>query len=73
MDNHKGYDTTYPGVEVLPDGTFVLVTYGHWTPNEEPYIMCVRFQLAELDQKAKNAPPIKLSSDHKQLARPAKK
>lgn len=72
MDNHKGYDTTYPGVEILPDGTFVVVTYGHWTPNEEPYIMCVRFKLAELDQKAKIAPLIKLSSDHKHLARPPK-
>ena len=68
MDNKKGYDTTYPGVEVLPDGTFVVVTYGHWTEHEEPYIMCVRFQLSELDAKAANAYEISLSSDFKHLA-----
>lgn len=49
-DNTKGYDTTYPGVEVLPDGTFVITTYGHWTQGEEPYILSVRFKLDELDQ-----------------------
>jgi hypothetical protein len=67
MDNKKGYDTTYPGVEVLPDGTFVVVTYGHWTEYEEPYIMSVRFKLAELDTKAANAPQVLLSSDFKHL------
>ena len=30
MDNHKGADTAYPGVELLPDGTIVTTTYGHW-------------------------------------------
>jgi len=30
MDNHRGHDCAYPGVEVLPDGTFVTTTYGHW-------------------------------------------
>ncbi len=52
-DNTKSYDTTYPGVEVLPDGTFVVTTYGHWTQGEEPYIMSVRFTLDELDAIAK--------------------
>ena len=52
-DNTKGYDTTYPGVEVLPDDTFVVTTYGHWTKGEEPYIMSVRFKLSELDEMAK--------------------
>jgi hypothetical protein len=51
-ENTKGYDTTYPGVEILPDGTFVTTTYGHWTEGEEPYIMSVRFTLEELDQLA---------------------
>ena len=37
MDNTKGADCAYPGVEVLPDGTFVLTTYGHWTQGEQPY------------------------------------
>jgi len=52
-DNTKGYDTTYPGVEVLPDDTFVVTTYGHWTEGEEPYILSVRFKLAELDAMAR--------------------
>ncbi|MEM7454407.1 MAG: sialidase family protein [Planctomycetota bacterium] len=51
-DNKKGYDTTYPGVEILPDGTFVVTTYGHWTEHEEPYILSVRFTLNELDETA---------------------
>ncbi len=49
-DNTKGYDTTYPGVELLPDGTFVTTTYGHWSQGQEPYILSVRFQLTELDE-----------------------
>lgn len=48
-DNTKGYDTTYPGVEVLADGTFVTTTYGHWDQGEAPYILSVRFQLKQLD------------------------
>ncbi|MEX2015634.1 MAG: sialidase family protein [Candidatus Hydrogenedentales bacterium] len=52
MDNHKGQDCAYPGVEVLPDGTFVTTTYGHWTEGESPYVVSVRFTLDELDQKA---------------------
>ena len=52
MDNLEGADTAYPGVEILPDGTVVATTYGHWTPNESPYIMSVRFTFDELDGKA---------------------
>ena len=55
MDNKKGTDTAYPGVEILPDGTFVVTTYGHWTEGEPPYIMSVRFTLDELDAKAAEA------------------
>ncbi|MBM3891961.1 MAG: exo-alpha-sialidase, partial [Verrucomicrobia bacterium] len=54
-DNKKGADTTYPGVEVLPDGTFVVTTYGHWVEGEMPYILSVRFKLAEIDAMAKRA------------------
>jgi hypothetical protein len=68
MDNKKGHDTTYPGVEILPDGTFVTVTYGHWTHGEEPYVMCVRFTLEELDTKAKRALKVKLSDDWKRVS-----
>lgn len=52
MDNKEGSDAAYPGVEILPDGTFVVTTYGHWTEGEEPYIVSVRFNLDELDEKA---------------------
>ena len=52
-DNTKGYDTTYPGVEVLPDGTFVVTTYGHWDKGRAPYIRTCRFKLEQLDTLAK--------------------
>ncbi len=53
MDNHKGGDCAYPGVEVLPDGTLVTTTYGHWIAGEEPFVVSVRLKLAELDTLAK--------------------
>lgn len=46
---YKGYDAAYPGVEVLPDGTFVVTTYGHWTEGEPSYILSIRLKLSELD------------------------
>ena len=51
MDNTKGADCTYPGVELLPDGTIVTTTYGHWTEGEQPYIVSVRLKLSELDAR----------------------
>lgn len=53
MDNHRSADCAYPGLELLPDGTFVTTTYGHWTKGEPPYIVSVRLKLAELDEMAK--------------------
>jgi hypothetical protein len=53
MNNHKGGDCAYPGVEMLPDGTFVTTTYGHWTPGESPYVVSVRLKLSELDELAR--------------------
>ena len=52
MDNHKGADCAYPGVELLPDGTIVTTTYGHWTEGESPYIVSVRLRAEELDERA---------------------
>ena len=46
------YDTAYPGVEVLPDGTFVTTTYGHFEKGQAPYIMSVRFKADEIDSMA---------------------
>lgn len=50
MDNHHRWDCAYPGLELLPDGTFVTTTYGHWVEGEEPFLVSVRFTLAELDE-----------------------
>jgi len=55
MHNTKDADCAYPGVETLPDGTYVTTTYGHWTKDEPPYIVSVRFKLSELDAKLKTA------------------
>jgi hypothetical protein len=53
MDNTKGADCCYPGLEKLPDGTLVTTTYGYWTKDEQPYIVSVRLKFGELDAKAK--------------------
>lgn len=55
MDNHHRWDCAYPGVEVLPDGTFVTTTYGHWIEGEQPFIVSVKFTLQELDTIARSA------------------
>jgi len=50
-DNFHSWDCCYPGVELLPNGTFVVTTYGHWEKNKQPYIISVKFTLNELDSK----------------------
>ncbi len=52
MDNKHRWDCAYPGVEILPDGTIVTTTYGHWEEGAEPYIVSVRFKLHEIDALA---------------------
>lgn len=52
MDNTKGADCAYPPVELLPDGTFVTMTYGHWVKDQAPFIVSVRFNMEELDERA---------------------
>lgn len=56
MDNTYRDDCAYPGLELLPDGTFVTTSYGHWTAGEPPYVVSVRFRLAELDSRRAQAP-----------------
>jgi hypothetical protein len=51
MDNLGGTDCGYAGLELTPDGTFVATTYGHWLADEPPFIVSVRFTLAELDAR----------------------
>lgn len=56
MDNTYAADTAYPGLELLPDGTFVSTTYGHFTPGEEPWVASLRFNAGELDAAMATAP-----------------
>ncbi|MEO8496511.1 MAG: sialidase family protein [Planctomycetota bacterium] len=51
MDNHKGADCAYPAVEILPDGTIVTTTYGHWDEDQPASIVSVRLKLEELDKR----------------------
>ena len=48
-DNKKSADCAYPGVNILPNGTIVTTTYGHWSANQPPYILSVRLRLSDLD------------------------
>lgn len=48
-DNSKDSDCAYPALELLPDGTIVATTYGHWQEKQEPYILCLRFNIQEID------------------------
>ena len=52
-DNKKSYDCAYPGLELLPDGTFIITTYGHWSSGQAPYIISIRLHLDELDRMVK--------------------
>ncbi|RMG18050.1 MAG: exo-alpha-sialidase [Bacteroidetes bacterium] len=52
-DNTRGSDCAYPALELLPDGTVVATTYGHWEVGEAPYILSVRFKIEELDALVK--------------------
>lgn len=49
LRSHRGADHTYPGLEVLPDGTFLATTYIQYAPEPELHsIVSVRFRLDEL-------------------------
>ena len=62
-DNTKGWDTAYPGVELLRDASILTTTYGHWQEGEPPYILSVRLKGSELDARAAAAPTVELSDD----------
>ena len=59
LPNADGWagDCAYPALELLPDGTVVATTYGHWIAGEAPFILSVRFTLQELDEMARSVPP----------------
>lgn len=52
-DNTRGSDCAYPALELLPNGMIVATTYGHWDKSEDPYILCVRFTMNEIDEIAR--------------------
>ncbi len=54
MDNHHAWDCAYPGVERLPDGTILTTTYGHWEPDQPPYIVSIRVHPDDLDERLRN-------------------
>ncbi len=55
--NWRHTDCAYPGVEVLADGTYVLTTYGHWEPGQQPFVRSMRVRLDELDALALQPAP----------------
>jgi len=49
--NHRGWDCAYPGVHVLPNGTVTTMTYGHWAPDAQPYVLAVQFHPQQLERR----------------------
>ena len=47
-DNKHQWDCAYPGVEILPNGEIVTITYGHWDEGKSPYILSVRININNL-------------------------
>lgn len=52
-DNRQSWDTAYPAAELLPDGTLVCTSYGHFDRKESPYIRSLRFKITDTDAMAK--------------------
>ena len=56
LHSHKGSDCGYPGLELLPDGTFVATTYIKYRPGpEQNSVVSVRFALSETDAAEKRS------------------
>ncbi len=50
LHSYAGGDCGYPGLELLPDGTFVATTYIKYWPDERRHsVVSTRFKLSELD------------------------
>ena len=57
LHSYKGGDCGYPGLELLPDGTFVATTYVKYRLGpEKNSVVSTRFTLAESDALARKAP-----------------
>lgn len=54
LHSYNGSDCGYPGLELLPDDTFVATTYVKYRPGpEKQSVVSVRFKLEEFDAKAR--------------------
>lgn len=54
LHSYAGSDCGYPGLELLPDGTFIATTYCKINPGaEKQSVVSVRFKLSEVDALAK--------------------
>lgn len=54
LHSYAGSDCGYPGLEILPDGSFFAITYVKYTPGREKYsIVTTRFDLSETDKLIK--------------------
>ena len=57
LHSHAAGDCGYPGLELLPDGTFVATTYVKYRPGpEKQSVVSVRFKLSEIDEMAERLP-----------------
>ena len=56
LDSPVKGDLGYPGLELLPDGTFVATTYAVLKPEEKHSVVSVRFKMQDIDAKARNMP-----------------
>jgi hypothetical protein len=49
---NKGTDFGYSGLEVLPDGTCIVTSYGSWdNENQRPYIISLKFNPLKINYK----------------------
>lgn len=50
LHSYAGWDCGYPGLEILPDGTIMAITYIKYKPGKEKQsIVGVRFKIEEID------------------------
>ncbi|ARU43592.1 hypothetical protein CCB81_05240 [Armatimonadetes bacterium Uphvl-Ar2] len=50
LDNQNSWDCGYPGLELLPDGSLLAITYGHWEAGQSPFIKAVWWSPEDMDQ-----------------------
>ena len=51
INSPRKFDLGYPGLELLPDGTFVATTYAVLAEGEKNCVVSVRFKLSEIDER----------------------